>query len=66
MPFATHHRRYGFSSIIVSRIFLVQSTDDLFFILARRRNIVSDGRDIDQKLLAREKNAFSRRIYDLL
>ena len=35
------------SSIIFGRIFLVLDTDDLFFILARRRNIVCDGRAID-------------------
>ena len=30
------------------------SIDDPFFILARQRNIVWDGRAIDQKLLTRE------------
>ena len=54
MRLAAHHRRCGFSSIIVGRIFLVLSTDDLFFILAHQRNIVWDGRAIHQKLLARE------------
>ena len=40
MPFAIHHRRCGFSSIIVGRPYSVLGTDDLFFILARQRNIL--------------------------
>ena len=55
LPFATHYRQCGLSSIIVvGRIFLVLSTDDLFFTLAHQRNIVWDSRAIDRKLLARE------------
>ena len=54
MPFATHHRRFGFSSTIVGRIYLVLSTCDLFFILVWDRNIVWDCRAIDGKRLARE------------
>ena len=50
-----------------SRIFLVLSTDDLFFILARQRNIVWDGRAIDgNSWLEKSIDTPSRRIYDLL
>ena len=62
-----HHRRCGFSSIIVGRIFLVLSTGELFFILAWDRNVVWDGRAIDGNFwLEKSIDTPSRRIYDLL